>query len=123
MNKNVLIVDDIEFIIEFEKNLFDAVARSSGCAISTTEAGTAQEAYDKIKNATFDLMVLDINLPDGTGIELAKFAKEKDPSVRIAMLSISPLDYENQKEHFDAFLKKPILPDAFKKTVKQLLKL
>ena len=73
--KSVLIVDDDEgFCRVATEMLADRGYRVLGCATSAAEAVTQCEALDP------DAVLLDMRLPDGTGVELAgKLHERSDP--------------------------------------------
>lgn len=45
------------------------------------------EAEDKILSYNYDVVILDINLPDGNGLELLKYVKEKNPETGVLIVS------------------------------------
>ncbi len=58
-------------LVEDDKNITATISyylQLEGFAIHT--AKTVKEGIEKIKNNHYDLMLLDINLPDGTGYDL-----------------------------------------------------
>ncbi len=58
-------------LVEDDKNISNTISyylQSKGFTIYT--AKTVKEGIEKIKNNDYDLMLLDINLPDGTGYDL-----------------------------------------------------
>jgi signal transduction histidine kinase/CheY-like chemotaxis protein/CHASE3 domain sensor protein len=58
-------------IVEDDPLLRDSTAKLLGGAdVETVTAATTAEALAKIKTTTFDCMVLDLNLPDRSGLEL-----------------------------------------------------
>ncbi len=61
---SVLIVDDN---VEFQSSVADLAALAN-CAVS--RAGTLGEARRIIRDRRFDLVILDLDLPDGSGLEL-----------------------------------------------------
>jgi len=126
MKKRVLIVDDVEFNIEFEekviKSLIDEL--DIDLEIEIDSVYTVKEALDKIaENERYDAMVVDMNLPDGSGVEIAKAALKKSEETRIAALTIYPSKYENDRAFFDLFLRKPIMPSTYKNNFARLLRL
>ncbi len=121
--KKVLIVDDVEFIIDFQEELLKALSKTFAQTIHVDRATSMSAALKKIADNTYDAMVLDINLPDGLGLEVAKAARSKSKETLIAMLTISPDDYQGYSEYFDAFLKKPVLADRYRDILKKMLKL
>jgi RNA-binding protein YlmH len=62
-----------------------------------------------------------MNLPDGSGVEVAKKAKEKSEKTRLAALTIYPSEYEKERSYFDLFMKKPIMLDSFHQNFLRLL--
>ena len=44
-------------------------------------------AEDKLISYNYDVVILDINLPDGTGLDLLKFIKEKSPETGVLIVS------------------------------------
>ncbi len=45
------------------------------------------EAEDKLISYKYDVIILDINLPDGNGLDLLKFIKEKSPETGVLIVS------------------------------------
>jgi DNA-binding NarL/FixJ family response regulator len=85
-NKNpikVFIVDDHQIVIEgiksllLDENSVDLV----GCA------DTAQNCLQFFKIKTADVILMDINLPDSSGIELCATIKKSYPTIKIIALS------------------------------------
>lgn len=57
------------------------------------EAENGKEAIEKIKGLEVDVMIVDINMPEMNGIELAKHVTENYPDTKVLVLSM--LDNEN----------------------------
>ena len=124
MGKRVLIVDDVEFNIEFEHKVIRSLMDELGIDIQIDEASTVEEALKQIaKNERYDAMVIDMNLPDGSGVDIAKVALKKSEETHIAALTIYPSKYEDQQAFFDIFLRKPIMPESYKENFIRLLRL
>ena len=80
---NILLVDDSELIISHLKEmLFDI----NGVKIIDT-AGTLPLAQLIVKTLSIDAIVLDIQLPDGNGIDFLKWVKFHYPKIIVIMLS------------------------------------
>jgi len=77
----VCIVDDEEGIRESLSGIFE----DEGYTVLT--AGTAEEAFDLLKEQTPDLMFLDVWLPGIDGIEALKKIREQNPELPIVMIS------------------------------------
>jgi len=122
MKKRVLIVDDVEFNIELEEKIIKSLMDELGIDIKIDTAYTVEEALNNIaENDRYDAMVIDMNLPDGSGVDIAKAALKKSEETRIAALTIYPSKYEDQRCFFDLFLKKPIIPEPYKQNFTRLL--
>lgn len=83
---NALIIDDHSIV---RRGLTNLVTEAfAGARIF--ESGTGQGALQAVQQETWDLAILDINLPDKNGIEVAKEMKRHQPDLRIIMLSLYP---------------------------------
>jgi DNA-binding NarL/FixJ family response regulator len=54
------------------------------------EAGSAEEALAHLKVNVFEVVLLDISLPDKSGLEVLQSVKTKWPSTNVLMLSMHP---------------------------------
>lgn len=53
------------------------------------EAGSLKEAKEKVDElAVIDLVLLDLNLPDGNGAELLGYLKKKKPETKVLVISV-----------------------------------
>ena len=121
MSKRILIVDDVDLILAFEENVIQSVEGDIGFSIIVDKANTVTEAIGLIDLHDYDLIISDMNLPDGTGTEIAKYSASKNSNTRLAALTIYPQRYELERAYFDAYFKKPILPSVFKDRLRLLL--
>ena len=123
-SKRVMLVDDVEFNIEFADDMIRRVIEQKGVRIETDVARSVGEAISKIdRNEPYDAIVTDMNLPDGSGKEIAVAAMKKSEDTRLAALTIYPSKYENDKAYFDLFMRKPIEPFEYKKNFAYLLQI
>jgi two-component system invasion response regulator UvrY len=54
------------------------------------EAATGNETLDRLKAKDWDLLVLDINMPDRTGIDILRHVRSGHPNTRVLILSGYP---------------------------------
>jgi len=54
------------------------------------EAGTAKETLQRIRSEAWDILLLDISLPDGSGIDLLRQIRPHKPDLPILILSMHP---------------------------------
>jgi two-component system, OmpR family, KDP operon response regulator KdpE len=86
------------------------------------EAGTIAEARAALAAGTFDMLLLDVRLPDGDGLELAASLPRPRPLIVALTASIVPSPRAQAKQAgCDAFMEKPFQPDALRSLLAQLL--
>lgn len=89
-NKTILIVDDHPM---FREGLRARILRDGEFQI-VEEAGTGVEALQKAQEIKPDLVVVDISLPDQSGIQLIREIQSVLPETRIMIVSMhSEIDY------------------------------
>ena len=80
----LLIVDDSDLIRASLRALLGSVA---GIAV-IREATTLAEALDSVRRDPPTLVILDLNLPDGLGIDIIQQLKQRSPTLWLAVLTI-----------------------------------
>jgi DNA-binding response OmpR family regulator len=116
---NILLVDDEEESLE---TLSDILQEKG---FDTETAKTGKEALAKAKERFFNIVLLDIKLPDMTGIEVLKALRGKHLSTMIIMITANAtvqnaIDANNFGA--GAYLVKPIEPEALFQAIKDCLK-
>ncbi len=86
--KRILIVDDHAIVIAGVKSIIENLF--IGCEIQ--EALNGAEANLLIKNNKYDMVVLDLNLPDISGELILKNILRLDPQVKVLVLSMNRED-------------------------------
>ena len=84
----ILLADDHIIVREGLKKILD---RESDLQI-TGEAENTNEVLEFFKKNTCDVLILDINLPGKSGLDIMREIKKSKPNVKILILSIYPED-------------------------------
>ena len=79
----VLIVDDHQVV---RLGLRSLLGHTNGFRV-VGEAGTVAEALAMAEQAKPDVVLMDIRLPDGSGVEACREIKKQHPDVRVVMLT------------------------------------
>src|SRR5438034_10919975 len=79
----VLLVDDHEVVRDGVKALLQATED----IIVTAEAGSVRDAIDEADRARPDLVVMDVRLADGSGIEATREIRARHPKIAVIMLT------------------------------------
>ena len=82
----ILICDDHKIVRE---GLRQILHQLEGVKL-IVEANDGKEALSFLMNDDFNIMLLDISLPDQNGLEVLQMVKSKYPSVNVLMLSMHP---------------------------------
>ena len=82
----LLVVDDHEVVRQGLVALLDRRDRFQVVA----EAGTVEEALEATRRFHPDLVVMDVRLPDGSGIEACREIRAEFPATRVVMLTSYP---------------------------------
>ena len=102
--------------------MISASLHDFGYVVAT--AGTNAEALELTKQFKFDLFILDVRLPDGSGIELCQTIHEIQPDVPVLYYSAYASDEEQEAALSvcgDAYLKKPVSAKKLEETIAELL--
>jgi two-component system, NarL family, response regulator DevR len=85
---NLFIVEDAP---KTRKELADLLADEEGFAV-VGEAGSVREALVGIKATLPEAVVLDISLPDGSGVDVLKFIRQHNLKLSVVVLTSNPYD-------------------------------
>ena len=80
------------------------------CGCQTVVAKNISEARSRLEEMQFDVLVADLNLPDGDGVDLVREAKRMQPLKAIAVTGRTS---EKEREAalragFDSYMTKPV---------------
>jgi PAS domain S-box-containing protein len=92
--------------IEDDEDLSRVLAMSLQGRIDVVPASSLKEAEDLLRNQHFDLVVLDVELPDGSGLDfLTSLISQIDPPVPVMILSASEVSDEIERTVASALVK------------------
>lgn len=120
---NILIVDDIA------ENIYLLQAILEGAGYEIVSARNGQEALDRLREGSFDLIVSDILMPVMDGFQFCRECKTKPEWARIPFIFYTATFTEKKDEEFtmslgaDRFVVKPQEPERFLKIIKEVLEL
>lgn len=100
------------------------VLREDIADLDITEAGTAQDALQAVHTSRWDLVILDVNLPDKSGLEVLKDIKRTYPTLPVLMLSLYPeAQYARRalKAGASGYLTKDTAPEEVTNAVRRVL--
>lgn len=117
--QHVLVIDDEPDIRE----LLEITLMRMG--LKSTSANDVHGAYQAIKNDSFDLILTDMRLPDGNGLDIVRHVAESYPTTPIAVITAHgsmDLAIESMKAGAFDFVSKPIDIHKLRNLISQALK-
>ncbi len=120
MTKKVLIVEDNELNMKLFRDLLEAHG------YKTLESRDGVEALRVAREERPDLILMDIQLPEVSGLEVAKWIKEDEKLKRIPIIAVTAFAMKGDEEKIreggcEAYLAKPISLTTFLETVERYL--
>src|SRR5690606_31087086 len=102
--KKLLLVDDNEHdLSELEENL-------KADDVTIEKAVNARQALQRVKEEKFDCIVLDLLLPDASGLEIIKELEKQNLDPITSVIVYSAMDLTNEeKQHLEQFAHRIIL--------------
>ncbi|MBB4301508.1 two-component system cell cycle response regulator DivK [Rhodobium orientis] len=120
MAKKVLIVEDNDLNMKLFRDLLEANG------YETVQTRNGLEAMDLAREHHPDLILMDIQLPEVSGLEVTKWIKEDDDLKMIPVVAVTAFAMKGDEERIrqggcEAYLSKPISIGKFLETVKSYL--
>src|SRR5579862_6645778 len=101
---SVLVIDDENEIRESLAQLLQFEG------YTTDSAPTADEGLRRLESGLFDLVLLDINLPDRNGLDVLQQIKRESPEVGVIMITAyasTQTAFQASKQGADSYITKP----------------
>jgi two-component system chemotaxis response regulator CheY len=119
--KRLLIVDDSKLM----RDMLAACLRPLG-EVGFEFAATGLEAIERLALAGFDLVVLDLNMPDVGGLEVIEFVRAQDRLRALPILVVTTRGDDDSRTRVlgagaSSFLTKPFAPQQILEEVRRLL--
>lgn len=120
MSKTVLIVEDNELNMKLFGDLLEAHG------YLTLKTGNGIEAIEIARTKRPDLIIMDIQLPEVSGLDVTRWLKEDDDLKAIPVIAVTAFAMKGDEERIreggcEAYLSKPISVAKFLETVRTYL--
>ena len=117
---NILVVEDDEIMLKAIKNIL------SKDGYNVILAKNGKEAFDKLENADYDLVLSDLMMPYANGLEVISRLKNDPTKKHVSIIIVSSVGNEETiTEAFrlgaDDYLKKPIMAGELLIRIRKLL--
>ena len=117
MAKKILVVEDVQ-----DSRAVLIIILQRFCGYETIEAGTGTEAIQKTLAERPDLIVMDLGLPDITGVDVAKTLKENPNTAQIPIIAYTAWSPDAWKDAalnagMVHYLQKPVAKEVMKETI------
>lgn len=121
MAKKILVVDDDRLVLIAIQELLSSL----GFSVVTSSCGF--DALEKIAQEKFDLVILDVIMPEMDGFEVCQRIRQSESSTDIPVLMLTAKSGEEDKERgmevgANLYLPKPISPKRLIALVEEALK-
>lgn len=120
MSKTVLIVEDNELNMKLFRDLLEAHG------YSTLQTRNGIEALSLARDHRPDLILMDIQLPEVSGLDVTKWLKEDDELKQIPVIAVTAFAMKGDEERIreggcEAYISKPITVSMFLDTIRQFI--
>ncbi|MEM9668756.1 MAG: response regulator [Pseudomonadota bacterium] len=119
-NKSVLVVEDNELNMRLFCDLLDAYG------YSTHQCRDGAKAVDLARNERPDLIIMDIQLPEVSGLDITRWIKDDSELAHIPVLAVTAFAMRTDEQRVreagcEGYLSKPIQITSFIRAVEDLI--
>ena len=120
MTKTVMIVEDNELNMKLFNDLLEAKG------YNTIQTRNGMEALELAREHKPDLILMDIQLPEVSGLEVTKWLKEENELHAIPVIAVTAFAMKGDEERIrqggcEAYISKPISVNTFLETIETYL--
>ena len=120
LTKKILIVEDNELNMKLFHDLLDAHG------YDTVQTRDGNDAYDLVLEHRPDLVVMDMQLPGVSGLEVTRRIKDDDTLKEVPVIAVTAVAMKGDESRIreagcEAYIAKPIRIDELMGTVRQFL--
>jgi DNA-binding response OmpR family regulator len=118
LNVKILIVDDDPIVLHSCKRVFEAEG------FEVCMVPSADKALEVMEDTIFDILLIDVKMPERDGMYFMRKVKKQWPEVPIVVMSGYPTPEtitEGLKLGAEKFIAKPFTPDELLEIVRQVL--
>lgn len=120
MTKTVMIVEDNELNMKLFNDLLEAKG------YNTIQTRNGMEALGLAREHKPDLILMDIQLPEVSGLEVTKWLKEENELHAIPVIAVTAFAMKGDEERIrqggcEAYISKPISVNTFLETIETYL--
>jgi len=89
----VLVADDHAIVRRGVREILE----EAPLGLTVNEAGSAAETLKAVRDNTYDIILLDISFPDGSGLDVLRQIRADSPQTRVLLLSMYPEEQYAQR--------------------------
>jgi two-component system cell cycle response regulator DivK len=120
MSKKILIVEDNELNMKLFRDLLEVHG------YTTIETRDGREALELAREHRPDLILMDIQLPEVSGLEVTKWIKQDEQLKSIPIIAVTAFAMKGDEEKIrtggcEAYIAKPITVATFLETIEKVL--
>ena len=123
MALNILVTDDSEIM----RNMIIRTLQMTGIPIGEIgQAANGKEALERLESAWVDLLVVDVNMPVMTGLELLAEVRKRCDFAKLPVVVVTSDSSDTVRDRVEsaaatAYVRKPFTPERFKAAVSALV--
>jgi len=107
--------------IEDDEDVFQVAALMLQDVARVEHAGSLREARQRLRQKHYDLAILDLEMPDGSGLELVPLLQEQTPPVPVVVFSVEEINQETAAKVSAVLIKSRTSNEKLVETIRSLM--